>query len=71
MNRWIKVIDQMPPPKTLVLLTDGDEVGVGTFVREYGALEWVRPELDAEGEAALGPVWITPTYWMKLPELPK
>ncbi len=57
--------------RALVLLTNGKEIVVGTFLREYGALEWVRPESDAEGEPALVPVWLTPTHWMKLPAMPK
>jgi hypothetical protein len=51
-----------PPPKTLVLLTDGAFITVGYFSEpEHAYLSPVNTE----------ELWMEPTHWHPLPELPK
>ena len=55
---WLLISDHPPKPWNRVLVTDGDEVRIGTF--DDDEWEWF----------VYGVPYIVPIYWMPLPEPP-
>lgn len=55
----------MPPRGEPVLLSDRERIAVGHFQRERGGLEWFAGYDDEHY------LWMEPTHWQPLPELPK
>ena len=62
MSEWISVKDQ-PIPKHHVLATDGETVGVITYL----PLDWEDDGLVFINDEG----WFKPVAWMPLPEPPK
>lgn len=70
---WIS-IHTFPPLDYPILVTDGNKILLARLneIRRTTTKEADSTDLDfLEGASGYDNLWITPTHWMRLPDLPK
>ena len=76
--KW-QTIDSGPKDGTLVLLSDGEKVGIGSWREDKGRTliaadnpYWEEYDFSCwDIIETTGDWWFEPTHWMQLPEPPK